>query len=421
VIQALIARVRRSVFAQGILSIAGGTVIGQGIGVLVSPLLTRLYTPEAMGMWGLFISFVGVATAGGALRYEVAVVAAKEDSEALSLAGHTFLLAVLTSLVGGAVFEAFRRHSVLGYEVFPWWSGGLIVLAIIVNVWGQVLRFWFIREKKFQSVGYFVAGRGALRAAGQIVLYPWNGLGLIGGEIIGRLASLGVLLRDFPVRAAWWAVLSHRKRSALRKYKKYPLVFLPSAFVDTMALMAPIPVFAASYGVEVGGMLSLAQRVVSVPLIFLGGAVADVFFGEIADVARRDARRAMPLFLKSTLRLGGVAFIIGIGLWLFAPWGMTMVFGAAWEVSGKMLAAMAPWFVGMLIVSPISRLVFLSRYPWVKLIYDFSALFVVVLPLWFHLPEPLEALRLVSWLQAGLYGAYWLILLAVVYQGVEAK
>jgi len=68
-------RLAQSRFFRGVVAIAGGTAIAQAVGVLLSPIITRLYTPEAMGLWGLFVSFLGVASVVSTLRYEVAIVA----------------------------------------------------------------------------------------------------------------------------------------------------------------------------------------------------------------------------------------------------------------------------------------------------------------------------------------------------------
>lgn len=411
----------QSNFAKGVLSISAGTFIGQGIVILSTPILTRLYTPSAMGMWGLFVSFISVVTVGGALRYELAIVAAKKKEDAHLLAGYALLVSILTSLLGGIIFEVLRRYKILGYGVFPWWMGGIATLVIVINVWGQVFRFWFVREKKFSEVGYFIAGRGLFRAITQVFLYSWQGTGLILGEMFGRLASLGILLRNFPLREALRTDLLCNNRKILTRFREYPFVFFPSAFIDTLALMAPVPVFASVYGIDIGGMLALAQRVVSVPLLLLGNAVADVFFGEIADVTRRHPGKASVLFLKTSLRLGGFAVALGIGLWLMAPWGVEIIFGETWALTGTMIRVMVPWFVTMLTVSPISRLIFLSRYPWTKLLYDILALITTSFPLWLHLSDPLGALYFVTWTQAGLYILYWLILLLTVQQGLKVK
>jgi len=54
----LLSELKRSAFLKGTFSIAGGTALGQLLLVASSPILTRLYDPTAMGMFGLFVSCV---------------------------------------------------------------------------------------------------------------------------------------------------------------------------------------------------------------------------------------------------------------------------------------------------------------------------------------------------------------------------
>ena len=79
-----------------------------------------------------------------------------------------------------------------------------------------------------------------------------------------------------------------------------------------------------------------------------------------------------------------------------------------------MLQAMAPWMAAQMAVSPVSRVVFLSPYSWLKLVYDFSALLAVSLPLWCRADSAVHALFLVAWVKAALYALYYLVLLFIV-------
>jgi O-antigen/teichoic acid export membrane protein len=47
--------------------------LGQAITVLVSPILTRLYTPEDFGVFGVYASILGIVTVVASLRYEYAL------------------------------------------------------------------------------------------------------------------------------------------------------------------------------------------------------------------------------------------------------------------------------------------------------------------------------------------------------------
>jgi hypothetical protein len=72
----------RSGFLGNVAVLAGGTALGQAINVLASPILTRLYRPEEVGLLGLYTAFIGIASVGAALRYETAIVSARSAREA---------------------------------------------------------------------------------------------------------------------------------------------------------------------------------------------------------------------------------------------------------------------------------------------------------------------------------------------------
>jgi len=397
-------RLYQSSFLKGVVAVAGGTALAQVAGVLFLPLLTRLYSPEAMGLWGLFVSFLGVASVASTLRYEVAIVAARSEEEALALTRSTLVLAVGMGALGGVIFEVLRRENLLGYGILPAWASPLAFVALTVLSWGMVLRYYAVRHGAFGLVGRFTVIQGVARPLAQVLLASVGSVGLILGEVLGRFPGLAPLWRALPKTSGPWFQLE-----VLAKFRTFPLIQLPSSFLNTLALMAPVPVFVTLYGPAVGGTLALAQRAVGLPVSLVGGAVADVFYGRVAEIARVKPQAVRPLLLATAMRLFLLALPFGLALWFWAPALATLVFGDDWAAAGKMMALMAPWMMAQLTVSPVSRVVFLSKWPWVKLIYDALSLFVMALLfLWSYPPE--KALASLSWMYVALYVLYLFIL-----------
>ncbi len=52
----------------------------------VTPLLTRLYAPDNMGVFGIFASFIGVASVAVCWRLDLGVATAASRNEAAGLA-----------------------------------------------------------------------------------------------------------------------------------------------------------------------------------------------------------------------------------------------------------------------------------------------------------------------------------------------
>lgn len=404
-------RISSSPFLKGVLAIGGGTALAQALGVAVTPILTRLYDPTAMALWGLFVSFISVASVAVTLRYEVAVVAAKKREEAGALVLGALALSLVLSLVGGIAFEILRRNNWLGYGLFPEWAPWLAILALVGTNWGLILRYWATREGLFSLVGKFTIWQALGRALGQLSLALLGGSGLVLGETLGRWWGLAALWRSWSARdSKLW------NPAVLWQYRTYPLVQFPSSLLDTLALMALVPVFTAAYGAQIGGTLALAERLVNFPLTLIGGAVADVFYSRAATLLR-DKPASLPLLFWGTARYllllaVGLALLIGVTL----PPMVTWLFGASWSPVEHMIQIMIPWMGVRLIVTPLSRLVFLSRWSWVKLIYDMTSAVVVTLPLWGPLEEAYQALQIISLLQTILYVLYFGLLTFILFK-----
>ncbi len=385
--------------------------MAQLVAVLASPILTRVYGPDDMGSWGLFVSFLGLASVLTSLRYEVAIVAARKDEDALLLCCSGLVLVLLTSLLGAFAFEFLRQGGALGYGVFSPLATLLAFIALASTGFGLVLRFFALRRERFGVIGRFTVAQAWSKVLLQLVLSPFGSMGLLLGETLGRLVSLGWLFRGLSCLRPAFAP------RVLLAYWTYPVIQLPSSFVNTLVLVAPVPLFVSLYGPSAGGALALAQRVVGLPVSLIGTAVADVFYGRASIMLRQEPKRLLAFFLRVSFGLGLMGFALGFVLWFFAPKVATWVFGPEWELAGQMLGAMAPWVTLQLAVSPVSRVVFLSPWSWLKLLYDFLSLGAVLSPLWFlRFSGPVEAVWGISLLMAGTYGAYFVILLFLVHR-----
>lgn len=56
-----------------------------GLGVLVAPVIARLFAPEAFGVVALFLSIAGIICVVVCLRYELSIMLPKTDEEAANL------------------------------------------------------------------------------------------------------------------------------------------------------------------------------------------------------------------------------------------------------------------------------------------------------------------------------------------------
>jgi O-antigen/teichoic acid export membrane protein len=66
-------------FARGVAIMTAGTALGQGLVVVLAPLLTRLYTPTDFGVLAVYGSVVSLVAVVASLRYELAIALPGRD------------------------------------------------------------------------------------------------------------------------------------------------------------------------------------------------------------------------------------------------------------------------------------------------------------------------------------------------------
>ena len=93
---------RSSSFATDVLKLVTGTTFAQIIAILASPLLTRLYGPEAFGFLALFTSITSIIGVIACMRYEMAIMLPKTDEEAANLPGLCLLCVAVIRRADGA-------------------------------------------------------------------------------------------------------------------------------------------------------------------------------------------------------------------------------------------------------------------------------------------------------------------------------
>jgi O-antigen/teichoic acid export membrane protein len=92
--QGFISRTYKSKFVRNVAVVASGTAGAQAITMAFSPIITRLYGPEAFGLLGTFMAIVAVVTPLAALSYPIAIVLPKEDIDARGIAKLSAYIAV---------------------------------------------------------------------------------------------------------------------------------------------------------------------------------------------------------------------------------------------------------------------------------------------------------------------------------------
>jgi O-antigen/teichoic acid export membrane protein len=375
-------RLRPSTPAQrGFLTIIGGTAGGQLMGILISPVLSRVYSPADFGIFIVIFALSSTLGTIAALRFELAVPLAASEREAQSLATLGFVCSAVTAVVGSAFVAAFGEGIVSLLhrpELMPWLRFVPPMAALLAGF--MVLNQLAVRHRRYAAIGR----RSLWQSGVMVTTQTATGLaglqpgGLMLGMAVGQAAGLLSLLPGAGLASP--AGRQGRKwrslKQALRDHRRFPLVLAPSGLINVLGIQLPVLILAYVYGSAVAGWLGLAQRVLGVPVTIVGTAIAQVYLGELAEIRRQGSPRAASLFDRTTRRLILASVPITLVLLLFGPAGFALVFGAPWRTSGEYAQALALGLAAQLVAAPLSQTLIAYQRPYLQLCWDIGRLVV---------------------------------------------
>jgi O-antigen/teichoic acid export membrane protein len=357
-------------FARGVAILAGGTALGQAIAVLSYPVLTRLYRVEDFGYLQIYSSILSFAIVVVTLRFEFAILLPPDEQTAANLVGAALAcVAAMTGITAVAIVVAARMTTLVGraegLRPYLWFMPVSLLSAGVY----QVFLFWALRQKRYRDVSETRLIQAAAQVGTQLAagtLHP-SLFGLLLGEALGR-SSGGFRLARQAWRASGEALRRIRPdlmRSAVRRYKDFPLVSACSALINTAGSSVPILAIAALYGPRVIGMVALVTRVLDVPSTLIGQAVSQVFSTEAAKLANHAPHGLYALFLATLRRLASIGALPYLLMMPAAPWAFATIFGATWREAGVYATILLPMqFVAFVVWPLMPTLNVLERQGW---------------------------------------------------------
>lgn len=353
--------VKNNKLLKGILMITGGTALAQLLNVVLSPIITRLYSPQEYGMLTLYVAIIGMITIVGSLMYELAIPIAENDEVMINVIALSIIILVLISglitfslaLVGDRVLLLFNAEVLESYKL-------LIPIGVFFTGLYTIFIQYAYRTKDFKSVGKTKVNQSISQGLIQIgfSFISSGPLGLIGGRIIGQSAGFITLGKPLFVHKKHLlkAVSVQGIVQCANRYVKFPIYLMPSQFLNTASSHIPVVLLGSLFGGEVVGLFGLANSMVNLPMTLVGKSVADVFYSEAASIGRTNPVQLKKLSVKIFKKLFLIGLVPLVTLLLFGPFLFSFVFGVEWYWSGIFSRAIAIMVFARFIFTPVSKI-----------------------------------------------------------------
>jgi len=349
---------KKGSFTKSVLTLFTGMAFAQIIPILISPLITRLYTPENFGVLALFVSISSILGAVSNARYELAVVLPKEDREALKVLFLCFYIAFIFSALILAVVLIFKGKIVqlLNNNEINFWINFVPVIVLLIGI-NNPMRYYNIRKKLYKNVAKSSIVKAVLLSTVQIISgFAHIGVtGLISGRFVfrmgGSIVLSGAIIKD---KKKYGSIQIRDVIEKARRYSKFLKYSVWARLANNVALRLNNILISNLFSVVSVGHYSLTSRVLGKPDALLARSIGQVYYQRAIEEKHKygHAKRTFNSTFKALFIIG---LIVYVSLYFSVESIFPVMFGEKWSAAGKYARIMMPLFFIRFIVSPLSN------------------------------------------------------------------
>lgn len=358
-------------FARSAAVLMASTTMAQGITFLISPILTRLYSPENFGHFAIFSAAVAVVTVFITLKYENAIMLPNDDIDAVNVVALSVIISILTSLIIFliVVFFGSRLLMLFGHQVERDW---LFLFPVVVFFMGIYIPFynWLNRLGRYKTMAYRSITLAAV-TGGLSLCFGFLGfksLGLIASFVLGQILVVVILSYDIYIttRDKIKFISFTKMTNQMVRYVQFPVYDLSSSLVSLVVNQAPIFIYNKYFGANMVGSYSFTNKILGVPTNLISSSILCVFRQRATQDYNKNGNCIFiyKKTFKNLLLLSIVPFSIFI---FFSPILFKLVFGSQWVLAGELAGIMSFMFFIRFITNPLAYMFYVAE----KQRYDF--------------------------------------------------
>lgn len=370
-----------------------GTTIAQVIPIAISPILTRIYSPEDFGVLTLYISIFAIFSVIATLRYELAIVQPKNDQDAKSIVIISFFLVSVISIV--CLFFAFIYNFLdlnnLKDKSIAVWLYFIPLSIFFVGIY-NISNYWLLREGRYNDMSKSKMIQGASLSVSQVFLSIIKNNGLVVGYIFGQILSAIFIFRR---SSKFWKKVPNPTiqicKYNMRKYKAMPLYSAPGAFADSFSTQLPIFTITYIFGSYTTGIFGLTFRILNMPATLVSQAISQVVYKKVIDQNHNNNQEYLLVFVfKVFFSLLALVIPFAIIIWSFGEDIFGFVFGIEWRQAGSMASILIIAVVFRFAISPLSTILAINKNILLGVSWQFFYLVTLSCTLWFFRNQQLE-------------------------------
>lgn len=342
-------------FIRNVATLITGTTVAQVIPIAISPILTRLYTPDDFGLLALYMSVVGLVAVVSTLRYELAIVQPQHDNDAKAIVLLSALLLGIISflcLLFAIFYNIFELDLLNNKEIGIWLY--LMPLSILCIGGFNIINYWLLRKDAYKKMSLGKMIQGGSGGIFQLFFGFFKSYGLMIGQVLGQFIALCYML--WLSRGDLKSLHFIDRKIMMKNLKQYidmPKYSTFGALMDNMSSNLPIFILNYFFNNFIVGIFSFTSRILSAPSALVSTAVSQAVYKKVNDMSG-EGGDVFGFILKMSLVLSILFFPFSICIWFFGETIFTFIFGKEWTQAGSYAKIIVIGIMVKFVVSPLS-------------------------------------------------------------------
>jgi len=351
-----------SVYKKNIMIMVGGRIIAQSIPILLTPLLTRIYSPVEFGTFAVFSAIVSFIAMISNARYCVAIILPKKEQNAQKLVSISSIFTISVSVIFGLflIFYGKPFFELLSASILNKYLIIVVSSILFVGLY-EPLFYYGLREKIYKGLASNVIWQALTLISVRLLLgyLGYTESGLMISYLISYIVSFILLSFRLKISIRQHILnLDSNLKSLLKRYINFPKFSLFGDSLSVLSSTAPNLLLNSIFGSAATGYFNLSDKVLGSPIWFVTSSVGDVFKQEASE-QYRSVGSCEKVFMKTTrslIKIGIIPFLI---IFFAVPPLVPFIFGANWAPAGEYIRIFSIMYFSSFIVNPTSYIIFI--------------------------------------------------------------
>lgn len=372
----------KSQFARNVITLMTGTALAQALPIAITPILTRMYTPDEFGVFAVYIAICAILAVVVTGRYELAIIVPEQDEDAINIMALSIGLSFIISLFLLIIVLLFGSEiaSILGSNSISSWLYFIPLTTLVMGCY-QSLNYWANRRSHYKRMA--VSRVMQTGSTGTIQLSTGflkiGSLGLILGHFLGQLTSVIFLAKSILLQEKEEISKINKKKvyEVANRYSDFPKYLIAAHGFNIGSAQSPVLLLSSLFATSVSGLYMLTNRVLSAPITLVASAIGDVFREQASKEYARTGQ-CMAIYLQTIKKLILLSFVPFTVLFIFSEDIFSLVFGKEWVEAGVISKILMPVFFLRFIASPLSSMFMIAEVQKIDLYWQIALFSLVI-------------------------------------------